>query len=260
MLRKKMIKILIPAICVFQFCDLAFCTDADKIQKKQVNIISANKIIDDFKSKIAKNPNDIETRTDLGVFYFQLQEYTLAAKIFKGVLEIDSKNAVVHYNYGKTLISMGDKISGIVECEKALNMGLDDINVYRTLATEYFDRRELKKALDMYENIKRLDPTDDSAYYASGFIYGMMGDGYNASEQFKKTIEINPSNAEAHYELGWLYAKSKPDFAMKEFKKTLEINPNHESARRELETFRKKTGGDPERKIKNRRFTQPSTQ
>lgn len=235
MLCKTMSKALVVIICVCYFYSLAFSADTDKPGKKQINLISANQIIDDLKAKIEKNPSDLESRIDLGVFYFQLQEYKLAAEVFEKVLEIDPKNALTHYDYGKTLIAMGDRTSGLAECEKALDIGLDDINLYRTLATEYFAKRELKKSLSMYDNIKRLEPSDDSAYYASGFIYGMMGDGYNASEQFKKAIELNPNNAEAHYELGWLYAKSKPDFAMKEFKKVLEINPNHEGAKRELQ-------------------------
>ena len=109
-----------------------------------INLISANKIIDDFKKKINDNPDDVENRIELGVFYFQLQEYPLVKQYFEEAIIIDKDNAIARYNLGKTLIVLGEKDKGIAECEQALNLGLDDINVYKTLSVEYFNKRDLE--------------------------------------------------------------------------------------------------------------------
>ena len=205
-----------------------------ELYSEEINIISANKIIDELKEKIENNPSDIENRIDLGIFYFQLQEYEKAKQLFEEVLKIDPNNALAHYDLGKALIVQGDKDKGITECEKSLELGFDDINVYRTLSVEYFNKRELKKALKMYENIKRLEPKDDMAYYACGIIYMGLKNGWKAREEFKKAVEINPNNTEAHYELGWLYTDYDVEYAKKELQKVLELDPNHEGAKKEL--------------------------
>lgn len=229
---RKLLNVIIMTICLFHFCETVFC--ADDTQAKSINLINANKIIDDLKAEIVKNPKDIENRIDLGVFYFQLQEYEKAKQLFEEVLKIDPNNALAHYDLGKALIVQGDEDGGITECEKSLELGFDDINVYRTLSVEYFNKRELKKALKMYENIKRLEPKDDMAYYACGIIYIGLRNGWKAREEFKKAVEINPNNTEAHYELGWLYVGYDREYAEKELRRVLELNPNHEGARKEL--------------------------
>jgi Tfp pilus assembly protein PilF len=92
----------------------------------------------------------------------------------------------------------------------------------------------------MYENIKRLTPNDDKAYFACGVLYIGLKDGWKAREEFKKAVEINPNNAEAHYELGWLYASYEPEYAKNELKKAIELDPNLKDAKEELERLEKK--------------------
>jgi len=217
------IVILLMSIC---YMPSAYC---DKI-----NLIDANKIIDDLKSEIKKNPKDIAPRIDLGATYFQLQEYALAKQQFIGVLAIDSNNTMAIYNLGKTLLVMGSTDEGIAKCEKAIELGFNDINVYQTLAHAYFNKNELKKSLKMYEAIKRLTPNDDRVYFACGLLYIELKDGWKAREEFKKAVELNPNNAEAHYELGWLYADYEPDYARQELEATLKLNPDHQGAKKEL--------------------------
>lgn len=210
------------------------------IHAEKVTLIDANKIIDDLKSEIKKNPNDAGAKIELGATYFNLQEYKLAKEQFENVIAVDNKNAIAYYNLGKTLIVMRSIDEGIINCEKSLGLGLDDINVYKTLAPVYLKKHELQKSLKMYENVKRLNPKDSKAYFACGVLYVGLKDGWKAREEFKKAVELNPNDAEAHYELGWLYADYEPDYARQELEKTLELNPNHQEAKKELERLKNK--------------------
>jgi Tfp pilus assembly protein PilF len=73
---------------------------------EKMTLIDANKIIGDLKAEIKQKPNDIGARIELGGTYFYLQEYELAKKEFENIITIDNKNAIAHYNLGKTLIMM----------------------------------------------------------------------------------------------------------------------------------------------------------
>lgn len=212
------------------------------IMAEEINLIDANSFIDNLKEKIKKNPSDIENIIELGNIYFQVQDYESASRYYQEAINVDKANAIAHYNFGKTMIVLGDKDAGIGQCEVALKLGLDDINVYRTLAVEYFNKRELQKALDMYKNIQRLEPTDDMAYYASGVIYFGLGEGWKARKEFEKAVEINPNNAEAHYELGWLYRDYDAQKSQMHYETVLKLTPNHEKARQELVELKKKVG------------------
>jgi len=197
-------------------------------------LINANKIIDKLKTEIANEPNNVENRIELGVIYFQLQESILAKQYFEEALKIDNDNAIARYNLGKTLIILGETEEGIAECEESLNLGLEDINVYMTLSVEYFNKRNLKKSLEMYKNIQRIEPQNDSAYFAAGVIYIGLRDGWKARKEFEKAVEVNPNHVEAHYELGWLYRNYDSQQSKEHYQRVLELNPNHKKAQKEL--------------------------
>lgn len=224
---KKVICFFVVIISLFDYVAFSYA--------KEINLISANSIIDNLKRKIENDPANVEDRIELGVFYFQLQEYSLAKQYFEEVLSISDNNAIGRYNLGKTLIVLGETERGIAECEKALELGLDDINVYKTLSVEYFDKRDLRKSLAMYRNIQRLEPWNDNAYYATGIIYIGLRDGWKARKEFEKAIEINPNNAEAHYEIGWLSRDYDPQKSKAHYQKVLELNPSHVKAKEEFD-------------------------
>ncbi|MFH0772470.1 MAG: tetratricopeptide repeat protein [Candidatus Omnitrophota bacterium] len=178
--------------------------------------------------------NDINMYMNQAEVCYQSRDYNGAIENYRKVIQIDPIHKIAQYNLGKSLLMNGNSEDGVAECEKALALGLDDVNMYRTLGKEYLKKKDWAKALEMYENIKRLDPKDDSAYFACGVLYMGLRDGWKAREEFKKAVEINPDNAEAHYELARLYADYEPEYAKQELEKVLEINPDHKGAKEEL--------------------------
>jgi Flp pilus assembly protein TadD len=68
-----------------------------------------------------------------------------------------------------------------------------------------------------------------------GVLNLQLNNALKARSEFKKAVELNPSNAEAHYELGWLYADYEPNYARQELETALKLNPDHQGAKKELE-------------------------
>jgi len=60
----------------------------------------------------------------------------------------------------------------------------------------------------------------------NGMDYG------GAIESFEKTLEVNPHHAQAHFELGWLYAEKQPDAAaaIYHYEQFLKLRPGADNA------------------------------
>jgi tetratricopeptide (TPR) repeat protein len=69
---------------------------------------------------------------------------------------------------------------------------------------------------------------------------------YRASEAaFRRAVDIKPDFADAHYDLGVLYAMNgKPDRAMTHFRRAVEINPEDHEARHNLAVMMSRAGPD----------------
>jgi len=108
----------------------------------------APKSVADIEQRInASAQND--DRINSGARYFQQGDYEKAKKEFESVITDDANNAIAHYNLGKILITTGQVDDGIKECEKSLELGLDNINVYQTLSKAYINEKEYQKSLNM---------------------------------------------------------------------------------------------------------------
>jgi LysM repeat protein len=53
-----------------------------------------------------------------------------------------------------------------------------------------------------------------------------------AIDEFEKTLEVNPHNGKAHFQLGWLYEEKEPDpaTAIYHYERFLKLRPNSENA------------------------------
>ena len=63
-----------------------------------------------------------------------------------------------------------------------------------------------------------INSKDDNIYYYLGLAYRKQKKNKQALDAFKESINLNPSNGEAHYALGNIYASIlKPEFAISEY-------------------------------------------
>jgi tetratricopeptide (TPR) repeat protein len=67
-----------------------------------------------------------------------------------------------------------------------------------------------------------------------GIIYKNAGNNTGAEAQFLAVIDLYPDNAEAHYQLGELYARRDMVKARAEWNKALQIDPSHKQVRARL--------------------------
>jgi tetratricopeptide (TPR) repeat protein len=109
-----------------------------------------------------------------------------------------------------------------------------DVVSYNALASLYFQAGDYKNSAQFSQKAVALDPKADVAWVALGAAQFNQGTVAEAKTSWLKAIAVNPKNAEAHYDLGFLYLSGdKPDTAKAkaEWQKVIDIDPKSDLAK-----------------------------
>jgi len=71
------------------------------------------------------------------------------------------------------------------------------------LASAYFSRGQLETALDEVKLALVAKPESAEAYNLRGLIYASLNDDRLADESFRRSLQINPRDADARHNYGW---------------------------------------------------------
>ena len=215
-----------------------------------------------FKQSIEQNDVAIEPRRDLISLYTECQIPKYAMKYAEDLISIDSENISIHYyNLGILHYEIEDYTKAIENSKKALDLGYEDVKVYRLLCTSLFNSEMLNDAKEYFEIALNLYPEDldlnhnfaallskmenreeaikilekvieidanySLAYMSLANIYFGEEDYEKAIENASKATSIEPENEYAHYILANSLSQSgKIDESVDELNEVLRINPN----------------------------------
>jgi tetratricopeptide (TPR) repeat protein len=134
----------------------------------QLGILYATKnsplAVDYYNNALKKNPNSIEARYGLGMFYQENEEYNKAIIEYDSILRIDPKYKQAHYNLGY--------------------IHLVYLKVYN-------------QAVKHFTAAIECDAKYAEAYYNRGYSYELMGDIMNAKTDYTKALELRSNYEKA---------------------------------------------------------------
>ena len=102
------------------------------------------------------------------------------------------------------------------------------------LSDIYFQAGDYKNSAVFSQKVLAITPKDDMAWVALGAAQFNQSQQADAKASWLKAVGINPKNAEAHYDLGFLYLSGdKPDnaAAKKEWAAVIAIDPKSDLAK-----------------------------
>ena len=118
-----------------------------------------------------------------------------------------------------------------------------DVLNYFNSGVQFYNQRELSKAIQAYQKVIELDPTYVEAFNNLGIIYQMLGDMDRAFGAYQKSTEINPRYEKGFNNLGiLLFLKGRYEEAVEAFQKALAINSNNIESHINLGILFKKKG------------------
>ncbi len=144
----------------------------------------------------------------------------------------------------QTQIPPKEKMSALIKMfrERKFKLILDNIEKLREQyplslqlknleGAVYGEQRQFKRASHIFREILQLNPSDPNAHNNLGHAQRSIGDSVSAIEHFTKAIELEPRFAEAYNNLGCALRERKDyNAAISSLKKAIEINPRYAEA------------------------------
>jgi tetratricopeptide (TPR) repeat protein len=206
----------------------------------------------------------------VGASFAQHKLTACAASAYQLAARLDDHDWQAHFGLGQAQLIRGDKKRASDELEKAATLNPDAPAVHEALGEFFQSQDKLVQAQAEYESVMQLDahypyaavhlaevlvaqglkdqaiaplkkaealqpPPDESAMIELqlGRLYAAK-DSTKALASFQKSVAANPDSAEAHFELGNLYASGPHkdlDAAITEYQTALDLQPANASAR-----------------------------
>ena len=237
---------------------------AEYLQEKKLDLAAS-----EFRSVLAINPHDAESRGNLGVVLFFQEKYADAIpELRKALTERPTIWKI------QALLGIAEKRSGDVEharlnLEKSFPQVSEEsikVETGMELIDLYSASRDLDKAGAVIKVLRELRPTDEGILYSAYRIYSdlaaesllsltivapndarthqalahefaVRGNTTEAIDQYRAALKINPTLPGLHFELGDMLrssgSKNQPE-AEAEYKAALQVNPQDEQAQSRL--------------------------
>lgn len=179
--------------------------------------------------KVENKPES--TYLGLAYAYGSLNNLDESIKCYKMAFDI-RKNAVTLYNISTAYSKKGDDENALKYLSDALKLDAKLTSVYPKLIQLYQKKgmeKEAEKTIKMYESAKA--STEGEEHFKTALKAFFEKKPYLAAEEYKKSIEVNPSNPEAYSNLGYIYYDMDMLTQAYEYqRKALDLDPDFANA------------------------------
>ncbi|MGE7090969.1 tetratricopeptide repeat protein [Lysinibacillus sp. NPDC048646] len=202
-----------------------------------------------------------------GILAFQEKRYEDAAQLFTQAIEAEPDNAIGYVNFGNLLAVLEDTERAERFFQKAITVDGTAATAYYGLANLYYNAERFAEALKLYEQAVTHKIEGADVYYMMGKCFERMENPKLALPYLQRAAELSPedsqirlayaivlcalemfdegkkeldflieqdwNNADAHYNLGVLYAVSteQTQDAMYHLKQAFTLQPEYDQAR-----------------------------
>jgi tetratricopeptide (TPR) repeat protein len=152
--------------------------------------------------------------------------YPGAVKAYERGLAVEPENPELLNSLGFSLFQQGMNEEAIAAFEKALAADPKHAKAHNNLALASIDLGEFELAEAHYRESLAIEP-QPAIYSDLGFVLERMGMIEEASEMYRKALELDPESASAHYNLaGSLARRGEFTDAERHFRTALAERPN----------------------------------
>ena len=167
----------------------------------------------------------------LGDLFLRRGQWDSAISHFETALEIRSRNAAAHYNFGGALIEntlasalarKGRLSEAIGHYEKAMKLRPDYGDPYFNLGSVLFQQGRTDEAIAQWQKALATQPNDAGFHTALGNAFLQRGLQKDAIAEYEHAARISPHDPLARNNLAWLLATSF-DASIRDGNRAIEI-------------------------------------
>jgi len=163
-----------------------------------------------------------------------------AIKAFNKAAKISPKTPVAHYWVGMAYFYNKETEKAIAKFKKVSELEPDNYRAYGMIGKVLsFDKTKLDEAIKYLEKALTINPDYAEAHFDLGRIYALRGDMNRALSEFGIIFGTEPKYAIYHFEMGRIFeSMNATDRAKREYERTLQLNPNFSRAKEALEKLK----------------------
>jgi protein O-mannosyl-transferase len=180
---------------------------------------------------LAITTNNDMAHNSLGDLFLRRGQWDSAISHFETALEIRSRNAAAHYNFGGALIEntlasalarKGRLSEAIGHYEKAVQLRPDYGDPYFNLGSVLFQQGRTDEAIAQWQKALATQPNDADFHTALGDAFLQRGLQKDAIAEYEHAARISPHDPLARNNLAWLLATSS-DASIRDGNRAIEV-------------------------------------
>lgn len=145
--------------------------------------------------------------------FAELKRFDDAETMFYLAMQIDSTHARAYYNMGQCQLEQNQYDKALYCFEQVRKLDDSDDSIHGRLADAHWAKGDLEQAYRSFIRQLRRQPGDIDALIDLGNLLIEMSRPLEAAEKFRRVIELEPTNAEAHHFLGELAMRANHEAA-----------------------------------------------
>ncbi len=207
-------------------CDGESCDALNALGVNYTHVNRYQDAISCFERAEQLDRNDEASYSNRIITYARLGDHTAAERMFYIATELVEDDSRPYSNIAQSLLDRQMYDRAIVCLKQVLALDENDENVYFRLGGAYWGKGDFKKAYKWYIRQMREFPGDIDTLLAMGCLLLDMNRPMEASEKFRRVVEQDADNIEAHFHLGVLALRCRElDDARREFEMVLKLEP-----------------------------------
>jgi tetratricopeptide (TPR) repeat protein len=143
----------------------------------------------------------------LADYYLGMEDYPQAIRRHEIVIKAHPTNALAYYHLGFSYGVTGDHRAELADYQKAVELGLDDWQLFLNMGLLYLDSARLDDAVSVLRLAALLGPYHAEPHFNLGLAYERTARYRQAEQEILLSLRLEPNQADARNQLGVIYAE-----------------------------------------------------
>jgi tetratricopeptide (TPR) repeat protein len=143
----------------------------------------------------------------LADYYLGMEDYPEAIRRHEIVIKAHPTNALSYYHLGFSYGVTGDHRAELADYQKAVELGLDDWQLFLNMGLLYLDKGRLDDAIAVLRLAALLGPYHPESHFNLGLAYERTAMYPQAEQEILLSLRLDPKQADARNQLGVIYAE-----------------------------------------------------